>query len=183
LAKAIGDLFWNFPYHRLPQNHTLVALLMRPEIVLALVVFYWCSKRPLKALVAIMAAQQKQEVDPNNKITNQTPTASSLSSGTLRIAVGRTQFAVGSLFCHYCPVFLAYCHSGACRNMESTIPIVTLTAKRCRHTGFGAWALVFYISKYYEFVDTWILVLKVRIWVCYSIQSIMPHRTPLTHVL
>jgi hypothetical protein len=25
---------------------------------------------------------------------------------------------------------------------------------------FGAWAFVFYISKYYEFVDTWILVLK-----------------------
>ena len=27
-------------------------------------------------------------------------------------------------------------------------------------TGFGAWAFIFYISKYWEFVDTWILVLK-----------------------
>jgi hypothetical protein len=26
--------------------------------------------------------------------------------------------------------------------------------------GFGPWALIFYISKYYEFVDTWILILK-----------------------
>lgn len=27
-------------------------------------------------------------------------------------------------------------------------------------TGFGAWSYIFYISKYWEFVDTWILVLK-----------------------
>jgi GNS1/SUR4 family len=26
--------------------------------------------------------------------------------------------------------------------------------------GLGAWATAFYISKYYEFVDTWILIAK-----------------------
>jgi GNS1/SUR4 family len=26
--------------------------------------------------------------------------------------------------------------------------------------GLGAWATAFYISKYYEFVDTWILIFK-----------------------
>ena len=28
------------------------------------------------------------------------------------------------------------------------------------NTDFGWWANVFYISKYYEFIDSWILVLK-----------------------
>ena len=27
-------------------------------------------------------------------------------------------------------------------------------------TGFGSWAVIFYVSKYWEFADTWILVLK-----------------------
>lgn len=26
--------------------------------------------------------------------------------------------------------------------------------------GFGGWAIIFYVSKYYEFVDSWVLVLK-----------------------
>jgi hypothetical protein len=29
-----------------------------------------------------------------------------------------------------------------------------------KEDGFGIWATVFYVSKYYEFIDTWILVLK-----------------------
>jgi hypothetical protein len=161
LAKAIGDLFWNFPYHRLPQNHTLVALLMRPEIVLALVVFYWCSKRPLKALVAIMAAQQKQEVDPNNNSTNQTPTSSSLSSGTLRIAVA----AHNLLLAVYSAITVLYSWPIVIQHLSEYGVYDTYCDphKTLWHSGFGAWALVFYISKYYEFVDTWILVLKVRI--------------------
>lgn len=28
------------------------------------------------------------------------------------------------------------------------------------HSGFGAWSVIFYVSKFWEFVDTWILVLK-----------------------
>jgi hypothetical protein len=48
LATAIGDLFWDFPYDRLPANNPLVAWTMRPEVVLGLILFYWISKTPLR---------------------------------------------------------------------------------------------------------------------------------------
>lgn len=164
LAKAIGDLFWNFPYHRLPANHTLVALLMRPEVVLALVVFYWFSKPPLKALVAMMtAAQQHHPVNPNNSNTgNRRSSSSSLSkSRALRFAVAGHNL----LLAVYSAITVLYSWPIVIQHLSEYGLYDTYCDphKTLWHSGFGAWALVFYISKYYEFVDTWILVLKVRL--------------------
>jgi GNS1/SUR4 family len=167
LATAIGDLFWNFPYHRLPANHTLVALLMRPEVVLALVVFYWFSKRPLKALVTMTTAQQQQQqqqqsVDNKDNNNNNRPPTSSLSSSRIfRIAVAGHNL----LLAVYSAITVLYSWPIVIQHLLEYGVYDTYCDphKTLWHSGFGAWALVFYISKYYEFVDTWILILKVRI--------------------
>ena len=148
LAKTVSDLLpWSgFPYHRLSTSHWIVAWTMRPEVVVGLVLFYWVSKRPLKALVTWIVAYRKDEPLSSSKV--------------FRFAIGLHNFIlalysavtvmyswpiVGEHILQY-GIFDTYCD-----------PHKTLW-----HSGFGAWALLFYISKYYEFVDTWILILKVQ---------------------
>jgi len=137
LATHLGDLFIAFPTDRLPSN-SLVAMSMKPTIVLAMVIFYLNSKGPLKDLCGML------------KITGKS-------------IYFRTVVAIHNLFLAIFS-FLVVIH---------TWPIVVqhlnnygINATYCDQegtlwsSGFGAWATIFYISKYYEFIDTWVLVIK-----------------------
>lgn len=165
LATTVSHLLlWNqFPYHRLSTSHWLIAWSMRPEVVIGLVIFYWISKRPLKALVALLVARRQD----NHGLVDGASTASTTkkddglsSSPAFRIAVALHNFALalysGITVLYSWPIVVGHVleygvYDTYCDNH-----------KTLWHSGFGAWALLFYISKYYEFVDTWILILKVR---------------------
>jgi GNS1/SUR4 family len=140
LAKTVADLLWNFPYHRLPASPSIIHWSMRPEVVMLLVVIYLTSKRPLKFLI------QKTNFNPRSSLFR---SWIAFHNSVLALYSGITvvytwPIVVEHLLEH--GLYNTYC------DPEKTL----------WHSGFGAWALIFYISKYYEFVDTWILVLKVR---------------------
>lgn len=130
--------FVNFPYERLPQN-ALVAALMRPEVVLGLVLFYLVSKKLLKVVMKAVG------FNPENPFFK------------LFIAAHNLGLAVFSGVCAYnsWPVVL---HHLLNRGLMATY--CDTDGSLWGEGGLGAWSTVFYISKYYEFVDTWILVLK-----------------------
>jgi hypothetical protein len=140
LATKITDLFSDFPYDRLPTNSPLVAWLMRPEVVLGLVLFYLVSKRPLKEYLTAIQFDSK---------------TSSLFYWA--VVVHNVFLAVYSFITVIYSWPIVFGHVQEFGIFETYCdPNQTLW-----HSGFGAWALVFYISKYYEFVDTWVLVFKV----------------------
>ena len=146
LATAIGDLFWDFPYDRLPANNPLVAWTMRPEVVLGLILFYWVSKTPLKEVAnnfdSKLSKFFKYAVAIHNLVLAVYSAITVLYSWPI---------VIGHLMEY--GLFETYCDPN----------------KTLWNSGFGAWATVFYISKYYEFVDTWVLVLKVRACVQWAI--------------
>ena len=172
LASTVGDLLlWKqFPYHRLSTSHWLIAWTMRPEVVIGLIIFYWASKRPLKALVAALVARGQEnpthvggnacDINVTSRTTTATQGGGGLSSSSLfRIAVVLHNFALalysGITVLYSWPIVVEHALEYGVYDTYCD-PHKTLW-----HSGFGAWALLFYISKYYEFVDTWILILKV----------------------
>ena len=130
--------FLHFPYDRLPPN-AMVAALMRPQVVLALVVFYLFSKKILKAAMAVV------RFNPEH------------CAFKVFIAVHNLGLAVFSGVCAYnsWPIVIQHL---ATRGLMATY--CDVDGSLWGAGGLGAWSTVFYISKYYEFVDTWILVLK-----------------------
>jgi hypothetical protein len=146
LATEVSELFLAFPYDRLPRhvpNNTrtniVVEALMRPEVVVGAIFFYWSSK-PL-----IQSVRDATHLNPKSR--------------TVRgcIAVHNLALAIFSAVCAYnsWPIVLQHLWQ---RGFMATYcdPDGTLW----NAAGFGAWSTIFYISKYYEFLDTWILVLK-----------------------
>jgi hypothetical protein len=137
LATTVTGLFLEFPYERLPSN-PWIAFFMRPEVVVASILFYLVSKPIVKSFKDAFG------LDPN--------------SGIFRAVVAMHNLILA--------VF-----SGACAWSSWPIVISFFTergfmAVYCDQdgslwaNGLGAWSTIFYISKFYEFVDTWILVLK-----------------------
>ena len=166
LATTVSHLLlWDqFPYHRLSTSHWIIAWTMRPEVVIGLIIFYWISKRPLKAFVATLVARRHENgVDGASATTTSTPKNDGglSSSPTFRIAVAFHNFALalysGITVLYSWPIVIGHIMEYGVYDTYCD-PHKTLW-----HSGFGAWALLFYISKYYEFVDTWILILKVRV--------------------
>ena len=172
LATTVSDLLlWKqFPYHRLSTSHWLVAWTMRPEVVIGLIIFYWASKRPLKALVAALVPRGQENPTQADGTPNSASTTAKTSpttkgggglstSPTFRIAVALHNFALalysGITVLYSWPIVVEHILKYGVYDTYCD-PHKTLW-----HSGFGAWALLFYISKYYEFVDTWILILKV----------------------
>jgi hypothetical protein len=140
LAKTVDDLFWNFPYHRLPTSPWIISWTMRPELVLILVVIYLNSKQPLKVLIQFMQFNSN----------------SSLFRGWIAVHNALLALYSGITVFYTWPIVIEHLLEHGLYNTYCD-PEKTLW-----HSGFGAWALIFYVSKYYEFLDTWILVLKVR---------------------
>lgn len=137
LVSNVSELFFDFPYHRLPENQ-IVAFFMRPEAVLGMALFYLVSKEPLRVIKDSIGFSPKSEGFKNFV---------ALHNLALAVFSGVTMWnSWNVVFSHLAQrgFFATYC------DMEGTH----------WNSGLGAWATIFYISKYYEFVDTWILVLK-----------------------
>jgi hypothetical protein len=136
LATTVSDLWSDFPYDRLPENGWL-SLFLRPEGVIVMLVFYNVSKPLFKAI--------QKGVDPK----------ASWFIGS--IAVHNFLLAVFSAVVTFNTWPIVYTHLQTDGLFQTYCdPEGSLWGP----AGFGAWSFIFYISKYYEFIDTWILVLK-----------------------
>lgn len=136
LATKISDLYTNFPYHRLPEN-VFLRLMLQPEGMVIMLVFYLVSKPIFKAT--------HKAIDPKASWF-----IASIAIHNFALAVFSGAVAVNTwpiVYQHLMAYgfFQTYC------DPEDTL---------WNDSGFGSWTFIFYISKYYEFVDTWILVLK-----------------------
>jgi len=137
LATKISDLFTNFPYDRVPAD-PLLQLVLRPEGVAVLLGFYLISKSifvPLAKIIEPKASWFIFSIALHNFL---------LAIFSLAVVVNTWPI----VFDHYkrYGAYETYCDPNGTLWEQSS--------------GFGAWTLIFYISKYWEFVDTWILVLK-----------------------
>jgi GNS1/SUR4 family len=137
LATTIAELFHEFQYDRLPSN-PLIGTLMRPYVVLLLLFLYLISKKPMAIL--------RDSIGINPKST------------TFRICIALHNFGLA--------VFSGLCAWNSWRIVIQHWIDYGFMAIYCDvdgtlwKNGLGAWSTIFYISKYYEFVDTWILILK-----------------------
>jgi len=136
LATQLTDFYSTFPYDRLTTENRFVAWTMRPEMVAILVTFYILSKPILQKLALF--------VNPKG------------FAFIAFVAVHNLILAIFSAVVAYniWPIVLSnYLQQG-------------FMASYCDpdgsfwQSGLGAWSVIFYVSKYYEFLDTWILVLK-----------------------
>mmetsp|Transcript_31014 Transcript_31014/g.73082 ORF Transcript_31014/g.73082 Transcript_31014/m.73082 type:complete len:280 (+) Transcript_31014:176-1015(+) len=137
LATKISDLFTDFPYERVPDD-PILQMVLRPESVAVLLGFYLVSKpifRKIANLVDPKAPWFIYSIAVHNFL---------LAVFSFIVVINSWPIIVG----HYqrYGAFDTYCD-----------PKGTLWEQS---SGFGTWALIFYVSKYWEFVDTWILVLK-----------------------
>jgi len=137
LATTVSDLFLKFPYDRLPSN-SVTAFFLRPEVVLALLIFYLVSKPPLKAF---RDAIQLDDKSPGFRAC---------------IALHNLGLAVFSAVCAWNSWRVVLQHAAE----RGFMAIYCDSDGMLWHSGLGAWSFIFYLSKFYEFVDTWILVLK-----------------------
>lgn len=139
LAVNVLDLFpFEFPYDRLPsETSPIIAALMRPEVCILLCLAYLGSK-PVLRVVA-------KWVNPKSTIF-----VSCVAFHNLALTVFSAIVFVNSW-----PVVLIHLRE---RGMEATY--CDQDGSLWGSAGLGGWATIFYISKYYEFVDTWVLILK-----------------------
>jgi hypothetical protein len=137
-TSIISDLYSDFPVDRLPDNNFVLRLFLRPESMVAMLVFYNVSKPIFKALPKVITPNHSSLLIVFIAVYN---FALTVFSGV--VAYNSWPIVVQ----HYRTygLFETYCAPHGALWQES---------------GFGAWAFIFYISKYYEFIDTWILVLK-----------------------
>jgi hypothetical protein len=148
LVTAVGQLLlpYQFPYHRLPkwdQSHVgnIASWFLRPEIVLLAVIFYLLSKPLFVFLRPLLRLDQSPQprwfriflIFHNAGLA----TFSAVCAHNTWIITWR-HFRSHGFFAIFCDLDGTFWNEG----------------------NFGAWAYIFYLSKYYEFVDTWILILK-----------------------
>jgi len=139
LVTDVTDLFFlNFPYHRLPESNIL-RLCLRPEGILSLLVFYIVASGPLFKFL-------RRFID------------SKALWFRLSIATHNLCLAVFSAVVAWNTYPIVY-HHLRMEGLYNTYCDPKGTLWGTEH-GFGSWSLIFYISKYYEFIDTWILILK-----------------------
>lgn len=139
LATNIADLFFSFPYDRLPSNNSITTLLLRPEVCFGLCIAYYTTKPLLKKLVQVLG------INPQSTLFKYS------------VALHNFLLAVFSAICfvNSWPIVLehfwlhgweaVYCDQNGTLWNES---------------GLGGWIIIFYWSKYWEFVDTWVLIFK-----------------------
>jgi len=137
LATNIMD-FIAFDYRSLT-NDPLLKFCLRPEAMLCMVMYYLFSIRSLKETIAVY------EPDPK--------------SSTFRafLVIHNFGLAVFSLVCTW-NLWLLWGASLADNGWYTTM--CDQDGTLWRTTGLGSWTNVFYLSKFYEFLDTWILIYK-----------------------
>lgn len=138
LVTSISDFYVGFPYERLPQNGWL-SLTLRPDTVVLLIAFYMISESLLKTLMNAVGLNGKSQ-----------GFRTFVAAHNLALAIFSLVVAVNSW-----SVLVSHVLE---RGWKATYcdPDGTLWK-----SGLGAWSIIFYISKFYEFIDTWILVIKV----------------------
>ncbi|GKZ01156.1 hypothetical protein MPSEU_001067000 [Mayamaea pseudoterrestris] len=140
LATSVSDLYLAFPYDRLPSDNSLIAFVMRPEVMLLLIGVYILSEKPLNRL-------------------RRTQWGTTFCKGPvfrMLVAFHNLQLAIFSFACVFNVLPLVYKHY----RQYGFMAIYCDRDGLLWRSGFGAWSILFYLSKYWEFVDTWILVLK-----------------------
>lgn len=135
LATLIRDLLFTFPYHRLPKGK--LAWFLRPECVLLLLLLYLVSPLPLRAI-------QKKFHTQDSKLFHAFVSLHNLALAVFSLVTAVNAWQVAYEFYTDFGFLAVYCDTNG----------------MYWKNGLGAWSTIFYLSKYYEFVDTWILVLK-----------------------
>ena len=138
LATTVSELVQDFPYDRLPDN-VWVATWMRPDVVLASCLFYLVSKPLVKAFKKAIG------LDPKSETFRKIIALHNLSLAMFSAACAYNSWPIVIQHWLHRGFMATYC------DMDGTL---------WGEAGLGAWCTIFYISKYYEFLDTWILVLK-----------------------
>ena len=136
LASNVSSLFTDFPYDRLPPNK-FIAFFLPPENLICLLLFYLVSK-PLFKAVAKM-------IDPKATWFRASVAIHNLALALFSLFVAINSWAIVLAHLKREGFFSTYC------DRDGTL---------WQNYDFGSYAVIFYISKYYEFVDTWILILK-----------------------
>ena len=133
LATTVRGLFLDFDYGRLPSN-PWIALWLRPEFTLVVLLFYVVVSKPLTAFL-----RDKTGLDPKGAALRNFIAVHNLALAVFSFVTAWNSWGIVVL--HYLAygAFDAYCD----------------TQGRHWKSGLGAWSFIFYISKYYEFVDTW----------------------------
>lgn len=136
LATQLSDFYSTFQYERLTTENQIVALTTRPEMVALLVGFYLVSKPIFQGIAKV--------INPKSFVFKSFVAVHNLA---LAIFSGVVAYNIWPIVVsHYLEEgFMAsYCDQDG----------------SFWQSGLGAWSVIFYVSKYYEFLDTWILVLK-----------------------
>lgn len=159
LVTTVEQFFFHFPYDRMPPLiltdgggaeakssvlEKVVHYSMLPEVVISLLVFYMFLSEPLFTMIRTTIG-----LSPNNLVLRVFVAVHNMA---LAIFSGVVAFHTWLLVVdHYLQFgFMAtYCDVDG-----------TLWESGPSTGGFGAWCILFYLSKYYEFLDSWILVLK-----------------------
>lgn len=136
IASTVNDLFRGFPYDRLPSNQ-IIAIWMRPEAVVSLILFYLSSK-------PLFMRMTKAFQTPTSVVFRNFVALHNLGLAIFSGVVAWNTWPIVLFNLSTNGFFSTYC------DVDGTF----------WHSGLGAWSYIFYISKYYEFLDTWILVLK-----------------------
>lgn len=161
IVTTISELLWDlhqFPYHRLPAAvdtsdttgtdiiaQWATSWFLRPEVVVVTLLFYVALSKPLMKYIRNDMLHWDQNV---GVVPRWFQLGVVLHNAILTIFSGVCAYnSIGIIINHINEygVYDTYCN-----NINSSF----------WNDGFGSWAIVFYISKYYEFVDTWILVFK-----------------------
>lgn len=138
LATKISHVFREFPYDRLDAS---TGFWMRPEVVMALLLGYLFVSKPLFRWIGrtLLPSNPKESI-----------------GFRYAIAVHNLGLAVFSAITAWNSWAVVLEHA---RDYGAMATYCDTNGSLWRN-GLGVWSTIFYISKFYEFVDTWILVLK-----------------------
>lgn len=137
LATSITDLLWNFPYDRLSSN-SLVANLLRPEVVFILIAFYITSKGP------VLGIRDHFGTTGESDMFKLLAAVHNAVMQTFSIVVSVNVWSLVTDHVEAHGMGATYCDA------EGSL----------WDAGFGSWSTVWYLSFYYQFIDAWIMVLK-----------------------
>jgi len=137
LSVSVGDLFTTFPYERVTSDKIL-AFFVRPEFVLLMVLAYIVSIPVLQAVTKHFGITGKS-----------TFFRRAVALHNLSLAIFSLVVAINLWPIYFLNFFGNGWESTYCDQDGSFWG-----------SGAGAWNIIFYISKYYEFADTYILILK-----------------------
>jgi hypothetical protein len=155
LVTTISDVFVRkFPYHRLASSSIVSGVttnnivtqisswFLRPEVVICTLLFYLLISKPMMKNLRHMLHFDRATIPFWFQCC---------------IIIHNAILAIFSFICAYNTFRIIVNHS---RTYGVYNTYCDPNGTFWNESSFGSWAFIFYLSKYYEFVDTWILVLK-----------------------